>query len=105
MGRRPTRLFCLLVLIAGGITAGCSGDKPHIQEATGARNLLFGDEPPTALATEIGRSDWPAVYGRIEGGEFTVYIEHYRDHQGTWGDGRNNPRRYFDSYRVGTQAK
>ena len=105
MGRGPARLFCLLILIAGSVTTGCSTGKPHVQEGTGSSNLLFGDEPPTALATELGRSDWPAVYGRIEDGEFTVYIEHYRDHQGTWWGDNGNPRRYFDSYRVGTQSR
>ena len=105
MGRETARLFCLLVLFTGGLLTGCSAGNPHVEQGPGTSNLLFGNEPPTALATEIGRSEWPAVYGRIEGGGFTVYIEHYRDHQGTWWDSHNNPRRYFDSYRVGTQAE
>ena len=103
MKRGTYRVIGLFLLAASSMAAGCSENKPRpIADEPRSASLLLGNEPSAGMATEVGRSEWPSVYGRVEGGEFTVYLEHYQDYQGNRLDERNTPRRYFDSYKVGT---
>ncbi len=103
---RSGRTGIILVLLAIGLTSGCSAARPHDIDGLSQGNLLFsGDDGADLLATRIGRSDWPATFGRTEGAERTVFIEFYRDFQGHNFLERNNPRRVFRSYRVGSQSR
>ena len=95
----------VLILAGLGVTAGCSVGGPRGLAATRKTNLLFGSERATVLATQLGRSDWPATYGVVEGPEDTIYLDYYRDYQGHSSNERDNPRRLFRSYRIGTQHR
>lgn len=70
-----------------------------------ASNLLFGGDGRAVLATQIGRSAWPATHGWYEGPTDTLFLEDYRDYQGDASLERSNPRRVFRSYRIGTQHR
>ncbi len=99
------RTITMLILAAIGWTAGCSGGTPPVRTGPEKADLLLGRERSSQLATQIGRSDWPAAYGAVEGPEDTVYLEYYRDYQGSHAQERSNPRRLFRSYRIGTQQR
>ena len=100
-GGRVCRIITMLILAAIGWTAGCSGGTPSVRTGPEMADLLLSREYSSQLATQIGRSDWPAAFGAIEGPEDTVYLEYYRDYQGSRAQERSNPRRMFRSYRVG----
>jgi hypothetical protein len=68
-------------------------------------SLLLGREASASLATQIGRSEWPATSGRVESPEQTTFIDYYRDFTGNAANERNNPYRNFQSFRVGTSRK
>lgn len=68
-------------------------------------SLLLGREASAQLSTRIGRSQWPATSGRIEGPEETIFLEYYRDFQGNAANERNNPYRQFQSYRIGATQR
>ncbi len=106
MSRGKTYTAAVLLMLAIGLTAGCSAKKlPDATERPMSSSLLFSYGPSANLATQIGRSEWPAVPGRIQGPERTIYIEYYRDSQGDAYLERVNPRSTFRSYRVGTQYR
>lgn len=106
MSRGTTSTAAILLVLAIGLTVGCAATKfPDIAERPMSSSLLFGCGPSANLATQIGRSEWPATLGRIEGAEQTIYIEYYRDYKGDAFLERNNPRTTFRSYRVGTQYR
>lgn len=65
-------------------------------------NLLMGREPSARLATQIGRSDWPATVGRFESPQQSVYVEYYLDIQSNAQSEVFYPYRQFQSYTVGT---
>ncbi len=100
------RGVCIPFLLAIGLTAGCAATKPpHDIERPARSALLFPSDHSLSLATEIGRSEWPATYGNVESTQETVFLEYYRDYQGHESLERNNPRRLFRSYRVGFQQR
>ncbi|MFH1417439.1 MAG: hypothetical protein ABII12_04030 [Planctomycetota bacterium] len=105
MLRGRCREASFLLLLAIGLTSGCSAHTPNKLEGPGETNLLFGCDRSAILATQIGRSDWPATPGRVEGIQHTLFMEYYRDHQGHSFLESNNPRRVFRSYRIGTQHR
>jgi hypothetical protein len=105
MSRRSIRNAGVLLLLAIGLMTGCSSHTPRDIEGPETANLLFGSDRSTTLATGIGRSQWPATYGAVESVQDTIFIEYYRDQQGHAFLERNNPRRVFRSYRVGSQHR
>lgn len=95
-----------LAVVLIGLTAGCSARVPHdFVKLKASSRLLFAPDRSTALATQIGRSDWPATFAGFEGPEDTIYLEYYRDNQGSASLERSNPQRLFRSYRIGTQHR
>ncbi|MBN1425587.1 hypothetical protein JXA88_13615 [Candidatus Fermentibacteria bacterium] len=105
MWRAACRRIGILCLAAIGLSSGCSVGTPRDIEIPATADLLLGHDRSAALATRIGRSDWPATYGPLEGPEDTIYVEYYRDYQGNGYAERSNPRRLFRSYRIGTQHR
>ena len=105
MRRGSRRTIGVLLLAATGLTAACSAGAPRDIDGPKTASLLFSGDRSAQLATQIGRSEWPATYGRFEGPEDTVYLEYYRDAQGSESEERSNPRRLFRSYRIGTQHR
>jgi hypothetical protein len=93
-------------LLVIGLTGGCSAAKPpHGIRGPARANLVLPADGSVSLATEFGRSDWPATCGGIESTQHTVFLEYYRDHQGHESLERNNPQRTFRSYRIGFQQR
>lgn len=105
MGRARHWILGILLLAAAGLMAGCSAGAARARVSPLKASVLFGSERSALMATQIGRSDWPATFGQIEGPEDTVYLEYYRDTQGYAFEERSNPRRSFRSYRVGTRHR
>jgi len=98
-------VWCGLACIA---LTGCTqpnAELPYIEPVKKSASVLFGDTHGPLAATDIGRSPWPATTGRYEGVEETVFVEFYSDQFGNEHQERTNPRRYFRSYRVGTQQR
>jgi hypothetical protein len=68
--------------------------------------MLFGrDADETVLATRVGRTGWPDATNGYRSIESTGFVEIYHDYQGNRFQELNNPRRYFSSYRLGTQHR
>ena len=105
MGRNRKKQTGILFLLALGLLAGCSARGTLDIDDYKTTNLLFGPDRSTLLATQIGRSLWPATEGRYESIQDTIFVEYYRDYQGDAFLERSNPRRVFRSYRVGTQHR
>lgn len=57
------------------------------------------------VATGFGRREWPATLGRLESVEETLFVEYYRDYQGSATLERSNPHQWFRSYRIGSQIR
>jgi len=105
LGKRHLGLVVALVL-AIGLTTGCTTThRPYDTKRPVNSALLLPRDGSLALATEIGRSAWPATYGGIESPQQTVFFEYYRDYQGHESLEKNNPRRIFRSYRIGFQQR
>ncbi|MCG8405255.1 MAG: hypothetical protein MI923_08675 [Phycisphaerales bacterium] len=85
--------------------AGCASTEQIEPVVQGTPAMLFDRDTSRFAATNFGRSPWPATLGRIETVEETVFVESYFDNQGNATQERNNPRRWFRSYRVGTQLR
>jgi len=95
----------ILFLAGIGLTTGCSTGVSHHTEGPMTSSLLFGCDQSAVLATRIGRSEWPATYSWVEGPEDTIFLDYYRDYQGSESLEQSNPRRLFRSYRIGTQHR
>ncbi len=105
MRRAMRRNAGVLILATIGLTTGFSAGAPRHIDQPKTASLLFAIDRSGPLATQIGRSDWPATYGRYEGPEDTVFLDYYYDYQGSAALERTTPRRVFRSYRVGTQHR
>ncbi len=106
MGRGMCRNAGVLILATIGLTTGCSAGAPrHTIDQPKTASLLFANDRSGPLATMIGRSDWPATFGRFEGPEDTVFLDYYRDYQGSAALETSTPRRVFRSYRIGTSHR
>jgi hypothetical protein len=95
----------ILTVLASGLIAGCSAKATHDIDGPRSPNLLFSNDRSALVATQIGRSEWPATLGNVESTQETVFLEYYYDYQGHESLERNNPQRFFRSYRIGMQAR
>lgn len=90
-------------MLAGTILgAGCATQHRYEPVVIGAPSMLF--DRPGALfdSTRFGRNPWPATIGPLQSVEETVFVDYYRDYQGSAFQEDTNPQRRFRSYRVGT---
>lgn len=107
---RKVVLFLLLI----GLVQGCSARDPHdINDLPNANamsgqpsaNAMFAPDRSGALATQFGRSQWPATFGAYESSQETVFQEFYYDFQSDAELEQFYPYRTFSSYRTGTQQR
>ncbi|HVP12056.1 MAG TPA: hypothetical protein VMV94_12820 [Phycisphaerae bacterium] len=68
-------------------------------------NALFATDRSATLATQFGRSQWPATEGAYESSQETVFQEYYYDFQSDFENERFYPYRTFTSYRTGVQQR
>ncbi len=105
--RRPGAVEILVALGIGcGLAAGCAPEPPYEPIVVGSPAMLFDVNRTSAFdATGFGRHAWPATQGRLESVEETVFVEYYRDYQGSATLERSNPHQWFRSYRIGSQLR
>lgn len=84
---------------------GCTSTERWEPVEVGTPAMLFDKGASPYAATAFGRNPWPATLGRLESVEETTFVEYYFDFQGNATQERNSPRRWFRSYRVGTQLR
>lgn len=95
----------ILFLTAVGWNTGCSDAGPRGIDEPRTSSLMFTADASAMVATQVGRSDWPSVCGRIDGAEDTYYVEYYRDYFGYGHSQSYSPQRLFRSYRIGSQHR
>ena len=104
--RRDIGLKCCLLLLIGSFAGtGCAQRDRLEPVVLGSPAMLFDSSPTAFSPTGFGRSPWPTTTGRLESVEQTVFVEYYRDYQGSATSERSNPNRHFRSYRTGTQLR
>ena len=101
MSKRNGLMAGLLMALGGVLIAGCAQTRLARNEYVGSRSLLFGSEASAPMATQIGRSEWPATDNGYHTAEDSVFVEYYYDvFGGNQYSERNTPQRYTYSYRV-----
>lgn len=104
--RLAVRQYFVALGIALGFAAGCAPEFRSEPIVSGSPAMLFDVNRASALsATGFGRTEWPATQGRLESVEETVFVEYYRDYQGSATLERANPHQWFRSYRIGSQIR
>jgi hypothetical protein len=96
---------CITFLLLTGLIQGCSGHQTHGISDLPRSNALFAADRSSSLATQFGRSAWPATDGAIESPQETVFQEFYYDFQSDSELERFYPYRTFTSYRTGVTQR
>jgi hypothetical protein len=111
-GNCQSKVVLGLMLI--GLIQGCSQQEPRgindLPRMNAVADMprasaLFAQDRSATLATQLGRSAWPATNGAYESPQETVFQEHYYDFQSDAALERFYPYRTFTSFRTGAQQR